>query len=343
MISFDANASAPVLQEALDAYIAALDCADPARALREAQDIVGSVFGVPADHVAFTSGGTESDAIVVAFALSQNASPSAVTSIFEHPAVMENIQRLASTTHIWNDDLCRGGSRTALISICMASSETGMVLPIADIARMAKEQCHDVIVHTDAVQAVGRMPVNIQDLGVDVLSLTGHKLGAVPGIGALVGPLVPRLRDAGVLPDPMENIPGAVSLGVAMTHLPSHTQWDRWRMQQARLESLVRELGGTVIGENYSRLPQTTCAHFPGRAGEVLLQLMDLEGVAVSAGTACSSGSIEASSTLLALGMSSEAALQTIRMSLPRDLSDDDLNRGLDVLQRAVGRFTIRT
>ena len=209
---------------------------------------------------------------------------------------------------------------TVLISVMHSNNETGVVQPVEEVSAVGRES--GVTVHTDAVQAVGRMPVDVRALGVDMLSLSGHKFGAPKGVGALyvrsgvsLAPLFhggrhERERRAGT-----ENVPGALALGRAATL--DTALWTSLAPLRDRLErGVLDRIPGTVINGRGPRLANTTNIRFEGVEGEAMVISLDLRGFAVSSGSACSSGAVEPSHVLLAMGMTPDEARSSVRFSV---------------------------
>ncbi len=250
---------------------------------------------------------------------------------------------------------------TKLISIMMANNETGMVQPVAEIGAIAREA--DVYFHTDAVQAAGKIPVRVDEIGCDLLTLSAHKLHGPQGVGALYvrkgtalsaqmyGGRHERSRRAGT-----ENVPGIVGLGAAAdVALAGLSRGDDLKMAELR-DRLERELlgieacGVNGAGENphttqttrcmgHPRVPNTTNIYFDGIDGEALVIALDLKGLAVSTGAACSSGAIEPSHVLMAMGMGAERARGSIRFSLGKMNSAEDVEFALALVPETVGRL----
>ena len=338
-MSVDSNAAAPVHPAAWDAYAA--HCAifaDPAaphaagraarQVLEDARARVAEALGAQAHEIIFTSGGTESDALALGLA----AGHTIVTSSIEHAAIARTAAAMAAAEYITlqtvqvprtgclQPDALRAAltPQTRLVSIVHASNETGVLQPIEAIAALCAER--GIWSHTDAVQAVGRQPYDVRALNVAMLSLSGHKLGAVGGIGALyVREGMPRPVHAwqqAALCD-TRNVAGAASLAAALSHAPDAAAWARVRFMRDAFEQELRAAlpDIEVLGAAVARLPNTSCIRFPGCIGEGLMIGLDVAGYAVSTGSACSSGSIEPSPILMGMGLSKFEALQTVRFS----------------------------
>jgi cysteine desulfurase len=285
-------------------------------------------------EIVFTSGGTESDNLAINGILRAARAPKhVITSRIEHPAVLNTCAQLeregVEVTWLPVDGECRVRvddvrralrPNTTLISIMHANSETGTLQPIREIAELARAA--GVPFHSDGVQVAGRIPVEVRELGVDLYSISGHKFGASKGIGALfvrkgiaIEPILrgghhERDRRAGT-----ENVPGASAMGRAAA---LNFDWNAVAGLRDRLEEgiLRRVPNSRVNGSREYRLPNTTNIRFDGIEGEAAVIALDLRGYAVSSGSACSSGAVEPSHVLLALGLSPEDARSSVRFSL---------------------------
>ncbi|MEK7703524.1 MAG: cysteine desulfurase family protein [Myxococcota bacterium] len=369
MIYADDNADAAPRANAWQAYLDATALfADPraqhacgtdaAQALRAARNRIARALGTDPDDVVLTSGGTEANALALTGALAGQSHAHVVTSTLEHPSVERTLAALEQrggidVTRIAADrrgcvqvDAVEAALRTdtRLVSIVFACNETGVLQPIEGIARTCRDR--GVPVHTDAVQVAGRLPLDVARLGVSTLSLSGHKAGAVGGIGALVGPgvralapLLPR-GDAQDLHAACDNVAGAMSLATALASQNFGDYAERTAALRNRLErELLAAVDGiTIIGAGSARLPNTSCIIFDGCEGDGLMMGLDVDGLCVSTGSACSTGAIEPSAILMGMGLSVEQARSAVRISLARDCGDSDI----DALVRAVTSLTRR-
>jgi cysteine desulfurase len=363
-VYLDYNATAPLRPEAREAMLAALDEVGNASSVhREGRaalarieaarvDVARLVGGDPAT-VTFTSGGTEANDTVLTPEWTHAGKKRHADLLFigatEHPSVIAGgrfakdairiipvhetglIDLAALTAMLLQADR---EAKRALVSVMLANNETGAIQPVAEVAAIAHK--HDALVHSDAVQAAGRIPVDIATLGADVLTLSAHKIGGPQGAGAIVrareettfapfatgGGQERRLR-AGT-----ENVAAIAGFGAAarqaMMDAGGVGRWVEWR---DRLAATVAGRGSTVIfSEAVPRLPQTLCFAVAGIPAETLLIALDLAGAAVSSGSACSSGKVSASHVLAAMGVPAALAKCAIRISLGWDSMESDLD-----------------
>ncbi|WP_414643193.1 aminotransferase class V-fold PLP-dependent enzyme [Bradyrhizobium sp.] len=321
-----------------------------AGAIRQARRSLQALLGAAFDHeIVFTSGGTESNNTAILSALAtQDGRNEIVTTAVEHPAVLALVEQLASSeikTHLIPvDSLGRLdieafrhalGPRTAIASVMWANNETGTLFPIAFLAKMARAA--GALFHTDAVQAVGKVPIDLKDSEIDMLSLSGHKLHGPKGIGALYlrkgtrfKPLISggpqeRRRRGGT-----ENVPAIVGLGKAAELAAAALQVERGRVSalRDRLEQGVLRLGQCVaLGDIRNRLPNTANIAFAHLEGEAIVHRLNRAGIAASLGSACSSGSMEPSHVLRAMNVSAECLRGAVRFSLSRETTPEEIHR----------------
>jgi cysteine desulfurase len=329
-------------------------------AVERARESVAAFVGCRASEIVFTSGGTEGDNLAI-FGLTR-AGDHVLTSTIEHHAVLNACKHLESggceITYLRVDgrgqvdpDEVRWALRpnTKLITIMMANNETGVLQPLEEIGKIAAEA--DVYFHTDAVQAAGKVAIDVKQIECDLLSISGHKMHAPQGVGALyvrkgtvLQPMLyggrhERSRRAGT-----ENVPGIVALGKAAELAREALQRGdaagmatmRDRIEQTILQAV--EATG-VNGEGAPRVPNTTSIYFEYIDGEALVIALDLKGLAVSTGAACSSGAIEPSHVLIAMGMRPERARASIRFSLGKQNATDDVDFALGLVPRTVARL----
>jgi cysteine desulfurase len=326
-------------------------------AVKAARASLMKLLGAEFDHeIIFTSGGTESDNMAILSALeAMPGRDEIITSAVEHPAVLSLCAHLEKTrdvkVHVIPVD-GRGlldiaayraalSEKTAVVSIMWANNETGTIFPVAELAELAKEV--GALFHTDAVQAVGKIPLDLKSTQIDMLSLSGHKLHGPKGTGALYvkrgtrfrsllkGGHQERGRRAGT-----ENTPGIVGLGKAAELALIHMEDEVTRVAalRDRLEKgiLQRIPNCFVTGNPAERLPNTANIAFEYIEGEGILLLMNREGIAASSGSACTSGSLEPSHVLRAMNIPYTAAHGAIRFSFSRDNTDADVDRVLEVM-----------
>jgi cysteine desulfurase len=352
MTYLDWNATAPLRPEAAAAVTAALAlCGNPSsvhrwgrgarRAVEAARAAVARLVGAPQERVVFVSGGTEANHL----ALLGSGRERVLVSAVEHDSVL-GAAPAAERLPVDRDGVVRLDALAAmlaatpgpaLVSVMLANNETGTVQPAAAIAALA--HAHGALFHCDAVQAAGKMPVDLAALGADLLTLSAHKLGGPQGVGALIvgqdieltsllhGGGQERGHRAGT-----ENVPGIAGFGAAAAAaeaLPA--AYDRVRGLRDRLESEIAAVApeAVVIGAAAPRLPNTAAIALPGLAAETQVIALDLDGVMVSAGAACSSGKVRVSHVLAAMGLGPELTGSTIRVSLGWSTTEDDIDHFL--------------
>lgn len=375
-VYFDYNATTPLAPAVLDAIAcAAQDLFGNASsvhhfgqqaksALDDARSAVAALIRADPSEVIFTSGGTEADNFAIRGA-AEAAEPAPrrhlVASAIEHEAVLNTLKALArrgwrttlipvDQTGIVSPERVREAlsDDTVLVSVMHANNEIGTIQPIAEIAKAVHER--GALLHVDAVQTVGKIPIDVGTLGVDLLALSAHKFNGPKGAGVLwvkrgtrLQPLLTggkheRNRRAGT-----ENVPAIVGLGVAATLAAQKMTVEAARVGalRDRLESgiLARVPGTAVNGSRASRVPNTTNISFDHVEAESLLIALDLEGVAVSTGSACSSGTLAPSHVLRAMGFSSHRAQNSLRFSLGLFSTDEEVDRVLAVLPALVGKL----
>jgi cysteine desulfurase len=332
-------------------------------AVETARDQLAALLNARSQEIVFTSGGTESDnhAIFGIVAASTAPTTHVITSTIEHEAVLNACQVLekqgAAVTYL---PVSREGlidlnelrkairPDTALITIMHANNELGTVQNLAEIGRIAAEV--DVYLHTDAVQAIGKIPVDVKALQLDLLSLSGHKLYAPKGIGALFIKGGTRLRQflfgghhqRGFRPG-TENVPGIIGLGKAaeLARLSLERDASRTAALRDRLEGglLARIPDCHANASSAPRTPNTSNLTFPGVEGEALVISLDLKGLACSTGAACSSGAVEPSHVLTAIGLPAAEARASIRFSLGRHTTDAEIDAALEIVPAALAQL----
>jgi cysteine desulfurase len=329
-------------------------------AVEDARELVADLLGCSAAEIVFTSGGTESDNLAIAGWVA--AGDHVITSSIEHHAVLhacKHLEKIGCEVTILPvdgrglidpSDVRRAlRPNTKLISVMMANNETGVLQPVEEIGKIASEA--NVLFHTDAVQAAAKVRISVRQIGCDALSISGHKIHAPQGVGALyvkkgtrIQPLFhggrhERSRRAGT-----ENVPGIVALGKAAQLAKKgldrrddeKTAAMRDRLEQGILAH-VDEAG--VNGEGATRVPNTTNLHFDHIEGEAMVIALDLKGLAVSTGAACSSGAIEPSHVLIAMGLRPDQARASIRFSLGKQTTEADIDFALALVPETVARL----
>jgi cysteine desulfurase len=380
-IYLDWNATAPLRPTAHAAMLAALDrVGNPSsvhgegRAARHlvetAREQVAALVGAEARNVVFTSGGTEANALALTPAIERPGDrrplDRLLVSAIEHPSVLsggrfarEAVEEVPVTPDGIVDlaalerrlgELVAAGQR-ALVSIMHANNETGVVQPVAAAADLA--HAAGGLLHVDAVQTAGRIPCDIKVMGADLLTLSGHKLGAPQGIGALI-----KATEALHLADPLikgggqergsragtENVAAIAGFGAAARAASEALATDGARAAalRARLEAGLREIAAETIifGEGAERLPNTALFAVPGLKAETALIALDLAGIAASSGSACSSGKVTASHVVKAMGVAPALAAGAVRLSLGRDTTEAEIGSFLIAWSKIVSRLS---
>lgn len=328
-------------------------------AVEAARESVAKLLNCRAAEVVFTSGGTEADNLALTGILQPG--DHLITSAIEHHAVLNTAAALEKRgVEVTIVPVDRNGvvdpaevrralrPNTKLISIMLANNETGVLQPVEDIGRLAAEA--DVYFHTDAVQAAGKVPIDVKAIGCDLLSLSAHKMHGSQGTGALfvskgtiLQPMLyggnhERQRRAGT-----ENLPGIVGLGkaadIALAGFASGAHRQQGAMRD-RLEAALLQLDETAVnGAGPPRVPNTTNVQINHIEGEALIIALDLKGLAVSTGAACSSGAIEPSHVLTAMGLTPDQARASIRFSLGKHNTDADVDFAVSVIPEVVERL----
>ena len=359
-IYLDYNATAPTHPGVIDAVANCLrETGNPssvhasgrrARSLMEAaRETVAKAVNCLPRQIVWTSGGTEANALVLKGVPARSFFVSAV----EHDSVLSNAPDAVRlpVDHFGRVDLDALSAALAsaegpkLVSVMLANNETGVIQPIEQIA----ERCRagGAWLHVDAVQALGKIPVDVQALGADFLTLSAHKVGGMKGVGAVV-----LANDLIEIKSPVrgggqelgrragtENLPGIVAFGAALRELEALGNWqERVRTLRDRMEDGLVAAGAEINAREAERLPTTSSVRMPGVPAETQVMAFDLAGIAVSAGSACSSGKVKASHVLSAMGRGEETASQSIRVSLGWNTTDADIDRFLAAWQRLYER-----
>jgi cysteine desulfurase len=372
---FDHNATTPIAPEVLETMVSCLGQVygnassihyfgqAAKQRLEAARRQLAALIHANAAEIVFTGGGTEADNMAVLGAVRAAGRQAAhvITTAIEHPAVLAPCAQLeregvavtrlrtGSSGVVNPDDVSRAlRPETVLISVMHANNELGTIQPIAEIARIAQEA--GVLLHVDGVQALGKIPVDVDLLGADLYSMSAHKLYAPKGVGALyvrkgtklapvtLGGHHERDRRPGT-----ENVPGVAALGAAAELAVRSLAADSERLSalRDRLESAVldRIPGSGVNGSRWNRTPNTSNVYFDGIDGEALVIALDLRGFAVSTGAACSSGAIAPSHVLTAIGLDAERARSSMRFSLGRANTSEQVDSLVEALCASVAHL----
>lgn len=342
---------------------------DARNAVDSARKTISKILGSRSSEIVFTSGGTESDNTAikgVSFAM-KHLGNHIITSMVEHHAVLHTCQQMEQfgfdVTYLPVDhngqvrieDLENSVTEnTILVSIMYANNEIGTIQPIKDMVRTVKNKANElsktIVFHTDAVQAVGHVDIDVTELGVDMLSMSAHKFYGPRGVGALyvkrgtpfesllAGGGQERQRRSGT-----ENVPGIVGMAHALKLTHTDRKHESLRISKMR-DRVVTELSNSVEnlvfnGHPINRLDNNVSVSFKGVEGEPVLMGLDFAGICASSGSACSSASVEPSHVLLAIGRSAEEAQGTLRITLGRDNSEEDIDYLLDVLPNLVNKL----
>jgi cysteine desulfurase len=370
-VYFDNSATTPVLPEVLEAMQPYFGerfgnassihhhGQETRAAVEGARESVAALLGCRAAEVVFTSGGTEADNLAIFGLVSEG--DHVITSTVEHHAVLNACKYLESDGcevsylpvdgrgRVDPDDVRRAlRPNTKLVTIMMANNETGVLQSVREIGKIAAEA--DVYFHTDAVQAAGKVPVDVSQIACDLLAISGHKIHAPQGVAALyvrkgthLAPMLyggrhERSRRAGT-----ENVPGIVGLGKAAELARVGLQEgddQRLASKRDRLEQALLQVESTgVNGDGAPRVPNTTSMYVDSIDGEALVIALDLQGLAVSTGAACSSGAIEPSHVLTAMGLSPDRARASIRVSLGKQNTVEDVEFALSLIPEVIARL----
>ena len=332
-------------------------------AITKAREEIAQVIGAKTEEIYFTGGGSEADnwAIKAAYEAYKNKGNHIITSKIEHHAVLHTCQYLekqgARVTYL---DVDENGMidldqlqkaitpETILITIMFANNEIGTIEPVKEIGMIAKE--HGILFHTDAVQAFGQVPIDVDELNIDMLSSSAHKINGPKGIGCLYirkgvkirsfihGGAQERKRRAGT-----ENVPGIVGYGVA-ARMAAESMEERTKKEQELRDYFIRQVLEEVPytrlnGDPVKRLPNNANFSFRFIEGESLLIMLDMKGIAGSSGSACTSGSLDPSHVLLAIGLPHETAHGSLRLTLGADTTKEDLDYTLEQIKEIVAKL----
>ena len=374
---FDHNATTPVAPEVRDAIVLCLEGSygnassihgfgqDAKARVERARRQVAALLNCTPAEIVFTSGGTEADnlAILGTVRTSPRSRNHVITSSIEHPAVLNTCQELekggvevsyvgVGSEGIVSPDDVRAALKphTELISIMHANNELGTVQPVAQISEIAREA--GVVFHSDGVQSTGKIPTEMEELGVDLFSLSAHKFYGPKGAGALYvrkGTQLEQIQHGGRhergYRAGTQNVPGIVGLGeaAALARKKMPTESGRLTEIRDRFESSILERieSATVNGSATDRVPNTANIRFDGLEGEALVIALDLKGMAVSSGAACSSGAVEPSHVLIAIGLSADQARSSIRFSMGQQNDGQQVGALLDALPEVVQHLRV--
>jgi len=358
LVYLDYNATAPVLPEAVEAVTAHLaDFGNPSSvhaagrraraAVEEARDAIGAAINASTSEIIFTSGGTEANALALRGLATAIRCTSVLATAVEHPSILAHVKdadQIGVDAHGVVDlealeNALKQRPAPVLVTVMLANNETGVLQPISAVRNLTRK--YGAFLHCDAVQAVGKVAFDFRALGVDSASLSAHKFGGVKGTGALVlrkgleitadipGGGQERRRRAGT-----ENVPGIIGFGAAAKQV-TRLRGDAARIMHLRdgMESAIRRdvPHARILGQAVDRLGNTSCIILPGVSSETQVMRLDLAGVAVSAGSACSSGKIAPSHVLLAMGIGAAEGKAAIRVSLGWGTTPEDIARFLTV------------
>ncbi|MHC4957157.1 MAG: cysteine desulfurase family protein [Planctomycetota bacterium] len=361
-IYLDANATTPLDGRVREAMLPWLSCGNASSphtegrraraAIDDARDRVARLVGAQPREIVFTSGATEANAIALVGTVRANSLTRVATSPIEHPSVLRTLQALPDV----DVDLLAVGRSGCVdadanvaadfVSLMLANNETGAVQPVRAIADRAR------IAHTDAVQACGKTRVDVDELGVDLLSLSAHKMGGPKGAGALFvrrGTKIEPLARGGAhergLRAGTENVAAIVGLGAAAQLAGErvdelHGRWSAlWTLLAERLRDELPDARFNTPTESDARVANTLNVTLPGVEAEAVLLALDLDGIAIATGSACSSGAVEPSHVLQAMGLSRTLAEQSVRISMHADTTEDDLHACVRSLSGAVKKL----
>ena len=331
-----------------------------AEALLDARERIAENLGCTSKEIYFTSGGSESDnqAIVSAARLgARKGKKHIISTAFEHHAVLHTLERLKKegfdvelldvgpVGNITSEQVAAAiREDTCLVTIMYANNEIGSVLPIAGVGKVCKEK--GVLFHTDAVQAAGHIPINVKDENIDMLSLSAHKFHGPKGVGALYvrkGIILTNIIEGGAQERGKragtENIPGIMGMAAAFDYACGHIEENAGKVIRLRdrlIEGLSKIPHSALNGDPANRLPGNVSFCFEGVEGESLLLLLDDKGICASSGSACTSGSLDPSHVLLAIGRVHEVAHGSLRLSLSEENTDEDVDAILEAVPQVV-------
>ncbi len=334
-----------------------------AKAVLAARERVAAILGCKSNEIYFTSGGSEADnwAIKGAALLGKAKGKNhIITTVFEHHAVLHTCKFLESqgfeVTYVpvdknglVNPEDIKNAIKdtTCLVTVMFANNEIGTIQPIEEIAKICKER--KIYFHTDAVQAIGNIDINVKEMGIDMLSLSGHKIHAPKGIGALyvrAGINLPNLIHGGAQERNKragtENVPGIVALAVAMEDACADISAKQERLSKKRdklIDGILNIQQTRLNGDRSKRLCSNVNISIRGIEGESLLLMLDMYGILASSGSACTSGSLDPSHVLLSIGLPHEIAHGSLRLSISDETTDEDIDYILETIPKVVDRL----
>lgn len=367
-VYLDYNATTPLKPAARDAMIAAMNVVGNAssihsfgraarKRIEDAREQVGKLVGAAPKQVIFNSGATEGNNTI----LRGFAGTRILISAIEHASVIEcgaalNAEKIPVTADGVVDlqaleNMLKAGPSVGLVSVMLVNNETGVIQPVADVAKLAR--AYGAASHCDTVQAAGKIPINIDDLGIDFITLSAHKIGGPQGIGAIVtangtisclptpifivgGGQERRLR-AGT-----ENVPAIAGFGAAAhAALTDINDYQKLGALRDRIETALVQTSNSIkiYGTNAQRVPNTTAFVVPGVPAETMLMNLDISGIAISSGSACSSGTVKPSHVLAAMGVTPDDAKSGLRVSLGWATTANDVDRFIEVWQNTAKRM----
>ncbi len=371
-IYFDHAATTPVDKEVVNAMLEYFDRKfgnasslhsfgrEAREAMEKSREKVAKLINADADEIIFTGSGTESDNLAIKGTASRFGEGHIITSKIEHPAVLETCRYLEKkgfdVTYLPVDEYgmikpeeveAAIRKNTVLISIMHANNEIGTIEPLKEIGEVAKK--HGILFHTDAVQSVGKIPVNVKEMNVDLLSMSSHKIYGPKGVGALYirrgVRLEPLLHGGGHehgLRSSTENVAGIVGFAKACEIAMENMERDAAHLKMLRdrmIEEVLKIEESYLTGHPVHRLPHHASFYFKGIEGESLVLLLDQKGIATSTGSACSSKKLQASHVLLATGIKPEDAHGSLRVTLGRENTEEEVEYFLEVLPEIVRKL----
>jgi len=364
-IYLDYNATAPILPAARDKVAQAMNSPYNAsavhsfgregrRLVEEARAHIAALLNIPSEQIIFNSGATEGNNTIIRHFRAHYPQEAIITSAIEHPAILEcdtDLLHIPVTAQGVIDlnalETLLQDNKTALVSVMMVNNETGAIQPVKEAADLAHK--HGALFHSDATQAIGRIPVDMQELGIDFLTLSSHKIAGPQGVGALA------LRLCGETPTLLlgggqeksaragtENVAGIAGFGEAARHAADNLEhYKELRTLQTKLEAGLKALSPDAIihSAETDRVPNTTFFSLPGTSSETLMMALDLEGIAVSNGSACSSGTVKPSAVLKSMGHDDETASSALRLSTGWNTAESEIDAALKAWENIYTRI----